>query len=1387
MSDDDRRPSELPEQVPLSGVRAEFRAALSEEIEAAKRAAASSTIALVDGRKIARLADAFQYVFSAISSLNVPSDAPGELLVSGREPLEVIVISVEGLDVTLSVSQDLGDRVPKARLKSDLVFLLKRLISRIEETRNEPNTAGDCLLDGGPAEGVPEAIDDPLLNDTQDAALASSVGRNITFIWGPPGTGKTQTIGAIGEQLYRRGRSALIVSHTNTAVDQALLKVAEQLGGDLGAGKVIRAGVPSDQRLREREDLLLDGAVRERQRALRERQAELREDKQVRQARIGDCQRLVGIASWAAAGEAELVDLRSRLAAVQQEEEAGRSIADELRRKAEGEAELRAGLAEAEAAARSATEADRLRAELPRLDEELEASRERIRAAESAVAAARRDHEKAIELAPLIERERALPRLDDHRRAVDALAFREAEAKQEVETVAAALREAEEVLLVASQANAIQRRFRRLPKPEVQQGVVADRRGEVAAARARLDGIGRRLHRQAEILAELEELDGQLAPWRNLASQEEQEALLRRRESEREAAAATVAELEEHRVQVDRELADAVEAARAFEAARDAAPDAVVVRIRAQLDELRRLRERLRTTERRAAERRGALGGNVRTRLAAVKALGLIEERPPAAAEQGLEEIARAHAEARELAASIDSEGLTAEIADHEREIRAIDEELVGIDEELEAIRRAVIAEAMVVATTLTRAYLWNEIQERRFDTVILDEASMAPIPALWIAARLARRNVVVVGDPMQLPPIKHSEHELAEKWLGTDIFDVSGVRDAAPAHLVQLNEQYRMDPQISAIPNALVYENKLHDAPSAGSGDGLDGWYRHEWGHDAPVLLVDTGSTNAWVSSVTAGGRASRLNFLSAVVSVDLAERLLADEAPQLSLGAPPCILIATPYRAQARLLGLLIRDAGLSRVVEAGTAHAFQGSEAPVVIFDLTIDEPHWRVGLCIPEFNESSTRLVNVALTRARDRLLIVGDFAYVRKIGKRSFVGGRLLAFIEERYPKVAADDIVPVGLGARAARAQTLVAGGTVEPIHEREVMTQADVFPRLYADLGRARERIVIYSPFMTENRFAEVLPHLQAAIERGARVYVFTKAPDDRGKREIGEYGRMEEQLAAVGATVIHKPGMHEKLVFVDDRIAWAGSLNVLSFRNTQEWMGRWESREVVEDFTRPLALGDVLGLYEADNARCPICDAELVPAEGLQGLYWRCIVKGCYTQDLDRPVPRDGLLRCASHGCDGDVEFYDGGKRPVWRCTTNKRHRQQFHPNHLSLPRMRNLIIAASGKRGLQRLDREYGAGQRDGRSTRTRAEADYSPGEQTDLSQGTDGDTGAVTAVELARRLGKDPRSFRAWLRSRWRAGHPILKSHRLNDPWRFTPGEADQLAAEFRRTK
>ena len=213
----------------------------------------------------------------------------------------------------------------------------------------------------------------------------------------------------------------------------------------------------------------------------------------------------------------------------------------------------------------------------------------------------------------------------------------------------------------------------------------------------------------------------------------------------------------------------------------------------------------------------------------------------------------------------------------------------------------------------------------------------------------------------------------------------------------------------------------------------------------------------NAWVTSVKTGrAGGSRLNFLSATVSVDIAERLLRPDRPDLPLGERARVLIGSPYRPQARLVNLLIKDAELEREVVPGTAHTFQGSEAPVVIFDLVLDEPHRQAGLFDPRRNEDNLRLLNVALTRARRRLIVLGDFNWVEQHANRHSSLRELVHFLRGHYPLVSALDVVTDGLQTRAAEAHQLIVGGDDAPSHRRIVVTQEHFYPLLVRDIDAA-------------------------------------------------------------------------------------------------------------------------------------------------------------------------------------------------------------------------------------------------------------------------------------------------------------------------------------------
>jgi len=254
------------------------------------------------------------------------------------------------------------------------------------------------------------------------------------------------------------------------------------------------------------------------------------------------------------------------------------------------------------------------------------------------------------------------------------------------------------------------------------------------------------------------------------------------------------------------------------------------------------------------------------------------------------------------------------------------------------------------------------------------------------------------------------------------------------------------------------------------------------------------------------------------------------------------------------------------------------------------------------------------------------------------------------------------------------------------------VVTQDSFDHHLLRDLESAEQRLVIFSPFLTYDRVASLEPQLRAAVERGARVVVVTKEQAERG-RQVDGYQHIERTLASWGVTVVHKAKMHEKLVFVDDDLLWHGSLNPLSFSDTQEIMERRRSKAVVDDYQRTLRLEELLGAYElreAGEGACPFCSGEIVAAEGRDDpFYWRCVEDSCFSRSIGDPMPKNGMVVCASGGCGESVHFGHWGGVPHWRCDANPRHRTRIGRSHLRLPKMRALVPA----RELKKLDRQFG----------------------------------------------------------------------------------------------
>ena len=1273
----------------LEGYLAEFREALEAEIGVA-RADTRGGIGLTNGKRVSQRAAAFQYVFLAESLLNFPPDAPGDLLV-GTEHHDATLISIEGVAITLSVPSDLGDFVPEAQLRTDLTFLLQKLIDRIEDSAGQPNPAGERMLGRAAVGGKPEPFDDAQLDPGQVDAVASALGRDTTFIWGPPGTGKTTTIGTIGTKLLERRETALVVSHTNVAVDQAVLTIAVEMPRDeLVNGRLIRLGQPSDPRVPE--ETFAAYQVERRSQKLNEQfaQAELRHA--VLAQEIPNLEGRLEVTIWLPGAADELTEVRAQLEQVGRLQRESTTLERELAQVQPFESRIRAALVEAQDALEAKGQvsadvqtADTLKAEILVAEQTSIRLRKELEAAEDLL-------KRAIEIQPAREKAARLPtaealhvQVSRAARRLSALQSSRADLQRQLPTESRILEE-------TRRANGLIRRLRRLPSPERQEqavGSLSDRldalAGDLRSAGNALDDANRaeqeraRLDAQLEATASTPPLNRQEA-----ASADARRALANSRRVIDERSAdlqATEARLERNRGALE-----------AFAATHNTDPASVLRDAQAAIERIDNLRAEYPRAQRERDELTGQLRHRLQRVLSSLVRAGFVEPPADRSLRTAFDAVQEGWGAATVELGGESSQHLRDQHAAATAEFRALTQEMERIRAALSEIEEQVIADADIIATTLTRAYLRDSIQSRRFGTVILDEASMAPIPALWIAARLADRGLVLVGDFRQLPPIVLSSVSAAEEWLGKDIFEKAGVKDryesgAPPEYCTSLTVQHRMHPSIADIPRTLFYEGRLSDALDLDVSTGGPEWLDEDWGHDAPVLLVDTGTADAWVTSVRQGRSPSRLNFLSATISVDLAKRVLRSDRTS----ADPTrhrVLIVSPYRPHANLVRALLRDDGLTDEVLAGTAHSFQGSEADLVILDLVNDEPHRRVAMFTPERDDTTRRLLTVAVTRARARLIVIGDFDYIARSSRRAFMCRTFVPFLESRYPRVDALEIVPSGLTARAARAASRVRSEDVEPGGPRLVLTQDAFFTALEGDIAAADDRVVIYSPFMTRNRLSEIGLHLRAAVDRSVRVYIVTKPLEERTPREQAEYVAIEDRLRSWRITVVHKMGMHEQVVIVDDTILWTGSLNPLSQARSQEIMERRCSRSIVDEYIRILRTEDLLDAYDQGQTRCPACQSEIVAAEGRDDPYfWRCGNNDCrLSRSIDDP-PLTDENRCLK--CGGSVEFHERANGFAWRCARNPRHWQRIRKTHLRLPSARAYLT----QRQLRQLERAFG----------------------------------------------------------------------------------------------
>lgn len=275
-------------------------------------------------------------------------------------------------------------------------------------------------------------------------------------------------------------------------------------------------------------------------------------------------------------------------------------------------------------------------------------------------------------------------------------------------------------------------------------------------------------------------------------------------------------------------------------------------------------------------------------------------------------------------------------------------------------INEDLFANARVIASTLVSSN-HRILTGRRFSTLFIDEAAQALEAACWIAIRKADR-VILAGDHCQLPPTVKCIDAM-RGGLGYTLMEK--ISKTKPEVVNLLTLQYRMNEAIMRFPAKWFYDNRLEAAPDVENRSVLD--------FDSPISWIDTSEMD--FKELFKSESASRFNKDEAELLVSELEKYIRKIGYERIIDEHIDFGIISPYKAQVHYIRSLIKRNSFfkpyKRYITIHTVDGFQGQERDVIFISLVRANEEGQIGFL------NDLRRMNVAITRARMKLVILGD--------------------------------------------------------------------------------------------------------------------------------------------------------------------------------------------------------------------------------------------------------------------------------------------------------------------------------------------------------------------------------------------------------------------------